>query len=300
MPYVTFLQFAILFVLIYTAAVNIERAKFRRRFFESYFSRYRKAFSFLESRSIVLKGIDALLARSGMKGKLPFLDAKNMAFISCILFLASLCFFRRLGFATLFYAVALVYIPYAGMMFLSSVNARKIKSAYLTFLSTFIGFYNIEGNIINALKSTAAYVSEPLRSILKRNVFLFEKTQRSIAECLDNIAIEAGDKEFRKFINFAKMNAKYGGNFGKALTKLREQAEKLHSLEAIKSANASVGSLVIFFMIVINLVLMFNISNDPEVATTIRNTVTGQAIAVCNAAAVIFGLYMIKNINSSA
>lgn len=295
---VALLQFVVLSALIYLAATEILRAKFRRRLVESYFSR--KAFGFLESRSNFFKGIDSLLARSGIKGKLPSLDAKNMAIISCILFLAGIYFFRRLGIAALFYAAAMVYIPYAGMMFLSSVNARKIKSAYLAFLSTFIGFYNIESNIINALKSTAAYVSEPLSSILRRNVFLFEKTQLSIAECLDNIAFEVGDKEFRKFINFAKMNAKYGGNFGKALTKLREQAEKLHSLEAIKSANATVGSMVILFMIVINLVLMMNVSNDPEVAFTIRNTMTGQAIAVSNAVAIMFGLYMIKNINSSA
>ncbi|MCG0275637.1 MAG: hypothetical protein L5655_05645 [Thermosediminibacteraceae bacterium] len=300
MPHVALLQFAVLSVLIYITATEILRAKFRRRLVESYFSRYRKAFGFLESRSNVLKGMDALLARSGIKGKLPFLDVKNMVFASCILFLAGIYFFRQLGFAALFYAAALVCIPYAGMMFLATMNAKKVKAAYLSFLSTFTGFYNIEGNIINALKSTASYVPEPLSSILKRNVFLFEKTQRSIAECLDNIAIEAGDKEFRKFINFAKMNAKYGGNFGKALAKLREQAEKLHALEAIKSANASVGSLVIFFMIVINLVLMFNVSNDPEVALTIRNTVTGQAIAISNAAAIIFGFYMVKNINSSA
>jgi tight adherence protein B len=183
---------------------------------------------------------------------------------------------------------------------MSTVNAKKIKEAYLSFLTTFMGFYNIEGNIINALKSTAPYISEPLRSIIKRNVFLYEKTQISVDECLENMAAEAGNKEFRKFINFAKMNAKYGGNFNKALMKLREQGEKLFSLESIKSANASVGSMIILVMIVINLLLMMNISADPDIVYIVKNTITGQAIAISNAVSIVFGLYMIKNINSSA
>lgn len=299
MPFLAYLQFTLLFALMYFTLTEILRLRFKKRLMESYLSRYGGIFNRFKIGSGFLKSLDALLSRSGVKGRLPFLNAENAAFAGALIFLAGLYFFRGLGPAALFYSAALLYLPYAGMMLLASMNAKKIKAAYLTFLSTFTGFYGIEGNIINALKSTAAYVSEPLKSIISRNVFLFEKGSKSIFECLDGIALEAGDVEFAKFINFAKMNAKYGGNFVKALAKLREQAEKLHSLEAVKSASASVGSLVILFMIAANLVLMLNISNDPEAALTIRNTVTGQAIAVSNAAAVIFGLYMIKNINSS-
>jgi tight adherence protein B len=113
------------------------------------------------------------------------------------------------------------------------------------------------------------------------------------------MASESGNNEFRKFINFAKMSVKYGGNFNKAIAKLKDQGEKLYSLEAIKSANASVGSFVILLMIVINLLLMVNISSDPDIVDIIKSTVTGQVIAVSNAVSIIFGLYMIKNINSS-
>ncbi|KUK11524.1 MAG: Uncharacterized protein XD50_0307 [Clostridia bacterium 41_269] len=256
--------------------------------------------SFLGKRNKIFKEIDVLLARSGVKSKAPFFDAGNMLIFSAALFVLGVILFRRMGFASLFYASALVYVPYAGMMFLSSMNAKKIKETYLTFLTTFMGFYNIEGNIINSLKATAPYVAEPLRSILARNIFIYEKTQMSVYDCLDNIAREAGNREFRKFINFAKMNVKYGGNFTKALAKLREQAETLFSLESIKSANAYVGSLVILVMIVMNLILMMSFSADVEIANTIRNTLTGQVIAVSNAAAIVFGLWMIKHINSTA
>jgi tight adherence protein B len=112
-----------------------------------------------------------LFARSGIRSKLPFLDAKNMMIVSLLLFAVGVYLFRKLGFAALFYASSIVYIPYAAMMLISAVNARKIKEAYLSFLTTFMGFYNIEGNIINALKSTAPYISEPLMSLIKRKCF---------------------------------------------------------------------------------------------------------------------------------
>jgi len=295
--YLTFLESALLALVIYAAALSIERLKFKKRLSKWQF---KKTGVLSEKGSRLLRSIDVLLARSGVKSKLPFLDAKNMMIVSVLLFVAVIYPFRRLGFAALFYASSVVYVPYAAMMFMSTVNAKKIKEAYLSFLTTFMGFYNIEGNIINALKSTAPYISEPLRSIIKRNVFLYEKTQMSVDECLENMAAEAGSREFRKFINFAKMNAKYGGNFNKALMKLREQGEKLFSLESIKSANASVGSMIILVMIVINLLLMMNISADPDIVYIVKNTITGQAIAISNAVSIVFGLYMIKNINSSA
>ncbi|EIV99952.1 type II secretion system F family protein [Thermoanaerobacter siderophilus] len=297
MIYLAFIESALLAVVIYAVALGIERLKFKKRLSKWQF---KKSGVLSEKGSKLLRSIDVILARSGVKSKLPFLDAKNMMIVSAVLFAIGIYLFRRLGFAALFYASAVVYVPYAAMMLMSSVNAKKIKEAYLSFLTTFMGFYNIEGNIINALKSTTPYISEPLRSIIKRNVFLYEKTQMSVDECLENMAVEAGNREFRKFINFAKMNAKYGGNFNKALMKLREQGEKLFSLESIKAANASVGSMVILVMIIINLLLMMNISTDPDIVYIVKNTITGQAIAISNAVSIVFGLYMIKNINSSA
>jgi len=294
--YLAFIEFALLAVVIYAVVLGIERLKFKKLLSKWQF---KKSGILSEKGFKLFKNMDIFLARSGVKSKLPFLDAKNMMIVSAVIFVIGIYLFRRLGFAALFYASAIVYVPYAFLMLMSSINSKKIKETYLAFLSTFMGFYNIEGNIINALKSTAQYISEPLKSIIKRNAFMFEKTQMSMTECLENIAVEAGNREFRKFINFAKMNAKYGGNFNKALTKLREQAEKLYSIESVKSANASVGSMVILVMIVINLLLMMNISTDPDIVYIVKNTITGQIIAISNAVSIIFGLYMIKNINSS-
>ena len=79
---------------------------------------------------------------------------------------------------------------------------------------------------------------------------------KSTDEWFDELINEVGDGEFRKFFKFAKLNAKYGGNFERALVKFREQGEKLASIEATKTASASVGTMVILLMIGICLLLI--------------------------------------------
>ena len=197
------------------------------------------------------------------------------------------------------YSCVVAYLPFAILMFVSAINTRKIKKTYLTFLNTFSGFYNLEGNIINAIAQTAEYMPEPLKSILKRHIEIYKRSMKSTDEWFDELINEVGDGEFRKFFKFAKLNAKYGGNFERALVKFREQGEKLASIEATKTASASVGTMVILLMIGICLLLIFNISSEYETMMVLKNTVTGQMIAASNAAAIIFGLYMIKHINSS-
>ncbi|MDN5302753.1 MAG: hypothetical protein PWQ60_2267 [Thermoanaerobacteraceae bacterium] len=272
------------------------------RFKRFYLREYEKILKKVLGNSGFLKrrydGIRNVILRSGIKNYIP-LDAGSFIGFCMILFILAFFFFRKLGIlAALMYAGAAVYVPFAVLSFMTVLNQRKIKAMYLNFLNTFSGFFNIEGNMVNSIKSTSEYVGEPLRSMLKRHVIIYERSMKSMEEFLDGIISEISDREFRKFLKFAKLHAKYGGNFGKALTKLREQGEKLSNVESMKGAGSSVGTMVILLMVVINLLLILNLSNDPDVVYTLKNTMTGQVIAVSNAAAIIFGLYMIKNINS--
>lgn len=272
------------------------------RFKRFYFMEYEKALKRALGNSGFLKrrydGIRNVILRSGIKNYIP-LDTGAFIGFCTGLFILAFFFFRKLGvMAALMYAGAAVYVPFAVLSFMTVLNQRKIKGMYLNFLNTFSGFFNIEGNMVNSIKSTSEYIGEPLRSILRRHVTVYERSMKSMEEFLDGIIAEIGDREFRKFFKFAKLHAKYGGNFGKALAKLREQGEKLSNVESMKGAGSSVGTMVILLMVVINLLLILNLSNDPDVVYTLKNTMTGQVIAVSNAAAIIFGLYMIKNINS--
>ena len=244
--------------------------------------------------------IDGIIARSGVKKYLSFLNASSFFIIDLILFIGAFGVFKKLGLlAGLMYGCVVAYLPFAILTFISAINTRKIKKTYLTFLNTFSGFYNLEGNIINAIAQTADYMPDPLKSILKRHIEIYKRSMKSTDEWFDGLINEVGDGEFRKFFKFAKLSAKYGGNFERAIMKFREQGEKLASIEATKTASASVGTMVILLMIGICLVLIFHISSEYETMMVLKNTATGQMIAASNAAAIIFGLYMIKHINSS-
>lgn len=243
--------------------------------------------------------VDSTIARSGIRRYLSFLDVSSFLIIDLVLFVIAFAVFNKLGIlAGFMYGCVVAYIPYTILIFMATINTRKIKKTYLTFLNTFGGFYNLEGNIINSINSTADYMQEPLKSILKRHITIYKGSMKSVDECFDGIINDVGDKEFRKFFKFAKLHSKYGGNFERALEKFREQGEKLASVESSKTANASVGTMVILIMICISLMLIFNASSEPEIVFTIKRTITGQMIAALNAAAIIFGLYMIKNINT--
>lgn len=277
----------------------------RKSQIKPYFIRqYEKVLSDLLKQNSFLKkiscNIDGVIARSGVKKHLSFLDTGSFLVINLILFIVAFGVFKKLGFvAGIMYGFVVAYIPYTILTFMATINTRKIKKTYLTFLNTFSGFYNLEGNIINSINSTADYMPEPLKSILKRHITIYKSSMKSIDECFDGIINEVGDKELRKFFKFASMNSKYGGNFERALTKFREQGERLAAVESTKSASSSVGTMVILLMIGISLILIFNASSDPEIVMTIKNTLTGQTIAASNAAGIVFGLYMIKNINTT-
>ncbi|WP_213974955.1 hypothetical protein [Tepidanaerobacter acetatoxydans] len=241
--------------------------------------------------------MESAILLSGIKNYIPASVGGYMAF-SAVLFVGAFYFFRRLGIAAIIYAGVMVYVPYAVLGFMALSNQRKIKGMYINFLNTFTGFYVIEGNLVNSLNSTSDYVAEPLRSILKRHVLIYQRAMRSMDDFLNGIMTEISGREFKKFFKFAKLQAKYGGNFQKALAKLREQGEKLASVESLKGASAAVSTMIVMVMIGINLVMIFNISKEPEMVYTLRNTLQGQMILASNAVSIIFALYMVKNINT--
>jgi len=274
----------------------------RHKFRFSLYGQYEKALEKVMQRSGLLKrlyaAVESTILLSGIKNYIPVSVSGYMAF-SAALFAGAFYFFRQLGIlAALMYAGATAYVPFVALSFMVLLNQKKIKGMYINFLNTFTGFYSIEGNLVNSLNSTADYVAEPLRSILKRHVLIYQRAMRSMDDFLNGIMAEISGREFKKFFKFAKLQAKYGGNFQKALAKLREQGEKLASVESLKGASAAVSTMIILVMIVINLVMIFNISKEPEMVHTLRNTLEGQTILVSNAISIIFALYMVKNINA--
>ena len=96
-----------------------------------------------------------LLQGQGLKTPI-FSKCKLIFIIDLILFIGAFGVFKKLGLlAGFMYSCVVAYLPFAILMFVSAINTRKIKKTYLTFLNTFSGFYNLEGNIINAIAQTA-------------------------------------------------------------------------------------------------------------------------------------------------
>lgn len=286
------------------ASVILEGRRYAKYDYRKQYEKAHKTLSMQKvkksSLETLLEGIETVLLRSGIADKLK-ITAKGYLLISLAIFLCAFLYFIKIGFAAaLIYSLAITYLPYSVLMIMVEINTRKIKKMYLNFLNTFDGFYNVEENVINALKATSDYVDEPLRSILKKNVTIFERTLQSTDDCLDRIMKEIGAKEFRKFLKFAKLHAKFGGNFNKAITKLREQGEKMASIESVKAASAFVGSGIILLMIFLNVIMILNLSRSPELVEVLKNTATGQVIAISNGVSIIFALYMIRHINKTA
>ncbi|QSQ10610.1 hypothetical protein H0A61_03020 [Koleobacter methoxysyntrophicus] len=254
-----------------------------------------RALSVPRIKSIV-RLLEILLARAGIR---QYIGPYTAVLIAAAVFTACLFRFSRLGLMGILYSLASVYALYACLLVLTILAQRRVRAGYLHFLTTFTSFYYLEGSIMNALGSTADYVSEPLRSVLRRYVLLFRHGRAGAEESLSRIADEVEYREFRKFINFAKMSVRYGGDFSGALEKLKTQAERLRSLESVKEAGASVGSMVILIMIILSLSLLANALGDPAVVSVLRKTFTGQMIIAANAGAIIFGLFMIKHINTA-
>lgn len=243
--------------------------------------------------------IRSIILKSGITNYVSITERSYM-YISLAIFIVSFIYFKKIGtVVALVYSMAITYVPFAILMFMGEINTRKIKKMYLNFLNTFDGFHNVEGNIINSLKATAEYMEEPLKSILRKNVERYERTIQSTNECLDNIMQQIGYGEFRKFLKFAKLHAKYGGDFGKAISKLREQGEKMAALESVKAAGAAVGSMVILLMVFLNMIMIFNLLKTPDMVYILKTSITGQVIAISNAVAIGFSLFMIKHINEA-
>lgn len=301
MLYISFIVLSIIIFLILNA---LEFKKLKNKFFEKVnknqfekiIRKYLKKRSFFKK---VFDNIEGTILKSNIKNYIPFFDVHIFIILSFIVFISLLFAFKDLGIlpAAVFSTVS-VYTFYALLLFLGLINRKKIKKIYLNFLSVFSGFYNVSENIIMSLKFTADYVEEPIKSIIKRNVNIYERTLISEEDCLEGILKEVGDKEFRKFIKFSKLYSKYGGNYNRALDKLSEQARRLAEVESLKSSGAIVGTTIVILMIILDIIAVISAVNDPDIINILKNTVSGQITVISNAAALIFALYIIKSINS--
>lgn len=242
--------------------------------------------------------LNAVILRSGIRKYLPWFNVQYLVLAMAAVFFAAYLYFKDLGPAGLIYSGIAVFVVLTFLLLMATFNKNAVRKMYLNFLNVYSGFTLVEHSEMAALERTSDYVEEPLKSILKRWTTLYKTSQRSLDECFDGILEEIGDREFRKFFKFSKANAKYGGDYQKALEKLKEQGEKLQSISAMKVSGAVLGTVTIMFMIACNLFLLSTAIEDPQVMYYL-GTFDGQILLAANGLAIGFAVYMIFDINKS-
>lgn len=242
--------------------------------------------------------LNIVVLRSGIRRYLPWFNMGYLIFAMAAVFATTYLYFRKLGPAGLLYSAIAVFVVLILLLLMAALNKNAVRKMYLNFLNVYSGFILVEQNEMAALERTSDYVEEPLKSVLKRWTTLYKTSQRSLDECLDGILDEITDTEFRKFLKFTKVNMKYGGDYQKALDKLKEQGEKLQSISAMKTSGAVLGTATILFMIFCTIFLILNATKDPQVMYYLA-TFDGQVLLATNALAIGFAIYMIFDINRS-
>lgn len=176
-------------------------------------------------------------------------------------------------------------------------KTKKIDKIYLNFLNVYTNFFNTYNNCPDALRETGKYVGEPLKSIIKRNMLLYDTSSKTFLETLDAINNSVLNAEFRKFVSFTKIYEKYGGNYNEILTHLREQALKNMQIRTERESNATTATFVIGGTIALSLLSLIGLNQmDIDVLT---HTIQGWAVIGFNIFAYIVGIYVIKNIAQS-
>ncbi|WP_227766309.1 type II secretion system F family protein [Zhaonella formicivorans] len=300
------ISFALIFFVAYQFSLELEhkerlKAVLRNNFLGTKALYDRLAGEYLRENKFyisVLKYLNSIILRSGIRKYLPWLNAVWLMVFLLLAFLVAALILKNFGsIAAGAYGLTFALALLAVLFLMAAINKQAVRKMYLTFLNVYTGFINVEKNEINALEQTARYMEEPLRSVIRRWCFRYKISNLSIDDFLDGILSEISDREFRKFIKFTRMNLKYGGDYRKALEKMKEQGERLASIYALKSSGAVVGTGAILFMIVLDLLLLFSLTGEPETMLYLKNSLKGQMMLAANAGAILFSLWVIFNIN---
>jgi tight adherence protein B len=248
----------------------------------------------------VFQGVSDAIRVSGVRRFVPVMDVPLFLLLSLIFFLAG-CLWgfqtTRSPVVSLAAGVMAGFLPRIALEFMAVLNSRKVRSLYLGFLNVFYGFYSLDGDIVGAFRRSAAYTGEPLRTFINKMVHVYDRGGSDFGRCLDELAREVRDREFVKFIKFTKLYLVYGGDYARALEKLADQARRLESAGTALFSSATVGFLAVSAMAVLNgagLVAAYAL--NPDTAFFVKNTLTGQFLALANLGAVAFGLYTAVNI----
>ncbi|MEL7623633.1 MAG: hypothetical protein AAGU12_08600 [Clostridiales bacterium] len=243
--------------------------------------------------------LDRLIYQSGIAGRLPwFNDKVLLLFLFAAAFLVYTKFSEAGRFIALTYGfIALVALT-TFLLLLVLMNKAKLRKSFLSFLTIYSNFYAAEADEIQALEKAADYIEDPFRSIIKRwTAFYKGRKELSFDEALAGILSDTGDEpEVRKFINMTRISHRYGGDYQGLLKKMIRQEQYKEESLAKKASTAALGTGLILFMIMMNLILLFSLLNQAELALFFHSA-KGRLHLFLNALATLASIGFVLNIN---
>lgn len=246
-----------------------------------------------------LMWLNRLIYQSGIAGRLPWFSDKGL-----LLFFLAVAFlvYTKLSAAGRFIALTYGFIALVALMtfllLLVLINKAKLRKSFLSFLTIYSNFYAAEADEIQALEKAAGYIEDPFKHIIKRWIAFYRgRKELSFDEALDGILSDTGDEpEVRKFINMTRLSHRYGGDYQGLLKKMIRQGQYKEESLAKKASTAALGTGLILFMIMMNLVLLFSLLNQTELAVFFHS-VKGRLHLFLNALATLASIGFVLNIH---
>ncbi|HHY80845.1 MAG TPA: hypothetical protein GX516_11075 [Thermoanaerobacter sp.] len=193
-----------------------------------------------------------------------------------------------------FILAVFLYLTYEFSKSAAGFRIKKIEKQYIDFLNLYSNFFNTFNNCPDALKETAKYLKNPLKSIISKKVLAYERSLKNFDEILTALEEEIDSLEFKKFFHFTKMYNRYGGNYNEMLNKLKEQALKNRQLKEEQDVNKKTAYLVLGIVILISFAAYLGLS--PHDVYTLTHTPAGIAVLVYNFFSYVFAVAILKNI----
>lgn len=171
---------------------------------------------------------------------------------------------------------------------------NKIKKMFLEFISILSGYSLISENMIKALKETIEFLKEPLKSILSKNIYLYEKGQITQYELFTKLSDEIGDDEFKKLFLILSTTEDEGSNYTEVLNEMRKRADEDYGITTQVESTSTGGVVVIFIMLALNL-YSFNVAvGNPETSAFLVGTNYGNVLMIENLIFIIIALLIAR------
>ncbi|MBN4062899.1 hypothetical protein JYT99_00550 [bacterium AH-315-E09] len=179
-------------------------------------------------------------------------------------------------------ALGAFFLPLVLLQLLADTMKLKIKKVSLDFLITLKNFF-ITGekqDIVNALKKTSKYVSEPLKTYLE--IFSYEHEHRiNPLMCLDNLIMRIDVNELKMYLENMKICFVFGGDVVALTDTFIEEISEMQNIEEQEDVEDKILNMGLYLLLLLNFGVVFFVLNSGTRIYFTEN-IAGQIVLVLN------------------